>query len=272
MVTSLHVISGLPRSGSTLLSAILQQNPRLHAGVTSPVLSLCANMLEKMGPNSEFHSFFDEERRRRVLQGVIGAYYGSACSDRVVFDTNRNWTAKIPLLTTLYPEARIICCVRDIGWIIDSIERMLRQNPLQHSRIFGYKSGSSVYGRVETLMNSENGLVGQAWSSLREAWFGHDASRLIIVRYDSLTADPHSVLNRLYKELGEPDFDHDFDNVAFDTEAYDTSLGMPGLHRVMPAVRPNDKRPCIPPDLFARHATLSFWNKTDMNPGAAILL
>jgi len=32
-----HFISGLPRSGSTLLSAILRQNPRFYAGMTSPV-------------------------------------------------------------------------------------------------------------------------------------------------------------------------------------------------------------------------------------------
>ncbi|MBU0835751.1 MAG: sulfotransferase, partial [Gammaproteobacteria bacterium] len=27
-----HFISGLPRSGSTLLAALLRQNPRFHAG------------------------------------------------------------------------------------------------------------------------------------------------------------------------------------------------------------------------------------------------
>jgi sulfotransferase len=36
----IHFISGLPRSGSTLLAAILRQNPRFHAGMSSPVASL----------------------------------------------------------------------------------------------------------------------------------------------------------------------------------------------------------------------------------------
>jgi sulfotransferase len=35
----IHFISGLPRSGSTLLAAILRQN-RFHAGMSSPVASL----------------------------------------------------------------------------------------------------------------------------------------------------------------------------------------------------------------------------------------
>lgn len=31
-----HFMSGLPRSGSTLLAAIVSRNPRFHAGMTSP--------------------------------------------------------------------------------------------------------------------------------------------------------------------------------------------------------------------------------------------
>ena len=37
MQHGIHFISGLPRSGSTLLAGILRQNPRFHAGMTSPV-------------------------------------------------------------------------------------------------------------------------------------------------------------------------------------------------------------------------------------------
>ncbi|HEX8778946.1 MAG TPA: sulfotransferase, partial [Rhodanobacter sp.] len=35
-----HFISGLPRSGSTLLAAILKQNPRFRAGMTSPLADI----------------------------------------------------------------------------------------------------------------------------------------------------------------------------------------------------------------------------------------
>lgn len=43
----LHFISGLPCSGSTLLSGILKQNPEFHAGMSSPVGSLinCATLI-----------------------------------------------------------------------------------------------------------------------------------------------------------------------------------------------------------------------------------
>ncbi len=46
-----HFISGLPRAGSSLLAALLRQNPQLHADVTSPVARLYAAML--MGMSEE---------------------------------------------------------------------------------------------------------------------------------------------------------------------------------------------------------------------------
>ena len=39
MNKTFYFISGLPRSGSTLLSSILNQNPRFYSGPSSPVVS-----------------------------------------------------------------------------------------------------------------------------------------------------------------------------------------------------------------------------------------
>jgi sulfotransferase len=47
MKNGIHFISGLPRSGSTLLAALLLQNPTLHAGITSGVGSLVGTILRK---------------------------------------------------------------------------------------------------------------------------------------------------------------------------------------------------------------------------------
>lgn len=72
---SVHFISGLPRSGSTLLSAILRQNPQFCARMSSPVASLLGSVLPKMSGKSEYASFFTDERRRRVLESLFNAYH-----------------------------------------------------------------------------------------------------------------------------------------------------------------------------------------------------
>jgi len=272
VIASVHFISGLPRSGSTLLCALLRQNPRFSAAMTSPVVSLINALLPKMSEGNEFSIFFNDERRRAFLRGVFDIYYSNLPLGQVVFDTNRLWTGKAVLLGHLYPEARIICCVRDVGWIIDSIEKLLCQNPVQLSRMFNFQPGSSIYGRVETLMNSENGLIGLAWSSLREAWFREYAKKLIVIQYDKLVRDPRTIMGRLYEELREPAFQHDFDHVAYDAPDYDASMGMPGLHKVREKVEYERREPCIPPDIFAKYADASFWLKPDLNRRNVMIL
>ncbi len=71
-----HFISGLPRAGTTLLAALLRQNPRFHAGMTSPA----------------------------------------------VLD--------------LFPRSKVIACVRNVAWVMDSIERLYRANPYENTKLF----------------------------------------------------------------------------------------------------------------------------------------
>jgi len=209
--------------------------------------------------------FFTDERRRTILRSVFDAYYAEVRAGQVIFDTNRTWTGKIPLLCMLYPEARIICCVREVSWVIDSIERIVRKNALQPSRLFNYKAGGTAYSRVDTLMNPETGLVGLAWSSLREAWFGEEAARLIVVKYESLVGQPRQTMDRVYRELGEAPFAHDFENVEYDEPEFDAQLGIPGMHRVRPKVEFRPRETCLPPDLFAKYGEANFWLNPRLN-------
>ena len=67
MQADIHFISGLPRAGSTLLSAILRQNPRFRAGMTGPVGSLVDAMLRNMSMSNETSIFITDAQRRALL-------------------------------------------------------------------------------------------------------------------------------------------------------------------------------------------------------------
>ena len=266
MLSKVHFISGLPRSGSTLLAALLRQNPKFHTDITGPVAQLCGVVHQKIGGTGEFSVLFDERRCAQMLQGVFDTYYAHVPAGSVVFDTNRTWTGRAALLGTLYPDCKIICCVRDIGWIIDSIERMRVKNPLKLSKLFTQTTGDSIYTRVDRLMNSETGLIGAAWSTLREAWFSDAATRLIVIPYDVLVREPAKTLGRLYREIGEPYYEHDFQNVTYEAPDYDSNLGMPGLHTVRKAVEHREQQLVIPPDIFLKYAKTHFWANSELNP------
>lgn len=253
-----HFISGLPRSGSTLLAALLRQNPRFHAGMTSPVGALFTGALAQMSAGSEFGAVIGVEQRRAVLRGLFASFYEDQPDDGVIFDTNRQWCAKLPALLDLFPETKVIACVRNVAWIMDSIERLYRANPFENTRLFGNMQRSTVYTRLEGLAQHDQ-LVGYAWSALREAFYGEQAGSLLVLDYEFLAQAPRKVLPLIYQFIGEPAFEHDFDHVDYDAPEFDLPLGVAGLHRVRPKVEYQPRRTLIPPDLFEKYAQLSFW-------------
>ena len=116
-------ISGLPRSGSTLSSALLRQNPRFHAGISSPVAGLMEGIISNVSAGTEMASMVNGEQRARILRGLFENYYATH-QQEVIFDTNRCWTAQLPALMKLHPESKVICLVRNVSWIMDSMERL----------------------------------------------------------------------------------------------------------------------------------------------------
>jgi sulfotransferase len=254
-----HFISGLPRAGSTLLSAILRQNPRFHAGASSPVAALCMAIVNQVSVRSEWSSQVSHDQRQRLIHGIFQSFYADLIGHDVIFDTNRIWSARLPLLLDLFPSAKVIACVRNVAWIMDSIERIYRSNPYENSRLFQDEGErGTVYARVQALAQNTR-LVGMAWTALREAVYGEHADSLLLVEYESLTRDPKRTMARIYEFIGEPYYPHDFDRLEFDTPDYDATLGLSGMHRVRPKVSYVARRTILPPDIFEKFSKWSFW-------------
>lgn len=253
-----HFITGLPRSGSTLLAALLRQNPRFHAGMTSGLGSLVNGAMQIMSPGSETALTLEEAQRRDILGGLFHDYYRSLTDHPVIFDTNRLWSARMPLLAGLFPEAKVIACVRDLAWVVDSLERQVRDNPYHFTRLFGPQNQGTVYSRAEALMQHD-ALVGRAYTGLKEAFYGEQAGSLLIVEYELLAKAPHKVMPLIYEFLAEPLFEHDFDNVVYDAPDFDEALGVAGLHKVRPKVELQSRRTLLPPDLFRKFQGMEFW-------------
>ena len=264
-----HFISGLPRSGSTLLSAILRQNPRFHCGVTSPVASFFSAIVGQVSVGSEWAPQVSTEQRRTILRGLFDSYYADK-QQPVIFDTNRIWSAKLPALLDLFPNAKVIACVRNVAWVMDSIERLYRANPFENTRLFSNEAErSTVFSRVETLAQRTR-LVGIAWAGLKEAYYSEQGQSMLVIDYDILAQRPREVIPLVYSFLGEQPYDHDYENIRFDTPDYDEGLGLTGLHRVRPQVRFEPRKTILPPDLFEQYTKLSFWNDTSLTQSNVI--
>lgn len=260
MPAQFHFISGLPRSGSTLLAGILRQNPKFFAAMSSPVAGLVNSLLEQTGANSESYTFFDDAKRKVLCKALFDAYYSDK-TQPVIFDTNRQWTARMHQLVELFDNFKMICCVRNPAWVMDSFETIYRKNPFEYSRMFSAASRNTVYSRCDALINGA-GAVGSAWTALKEAYYGEFSDRLLLVDYDLLTSHPARTMELIYRFIGEPLYDHDFNNVSYEESEFDQKLGVKGLHSVKKKVEFKTRRSILPPDLFVKYQEMDFWQDT----------
>lgn len=262
-----HFISGLPRSGTTLLAAILNQNPRFRAGMTSPLADIMGVVIAETSSKNDFSFAVSEDQRLSLLRGLVENLYAGRAGADVVFDTSRLWCSRMRLLETLFPEAKVIACVRQLSWVLDSMERLVRNHPVGVSKVFRFDTNTTVYSRIEALADPR-GMVGFAFQAVKDAFYGQYApGQLLLLTYESLVRDPAATLRAVYQFIGESWFEHDFDNIEYSADEFDERVGMPGLHTVRRKLEAIERAPILPPEIFNRFARESFWQDPKNNIG-----
>ena len=219
---------------------------------------------------SDYSLHISTARRERLLRSLVETYYSEPDGSEVVFDSNRAWCNLLSPVVQLFPDARVICCVRSPAWILDSLEQLVQRNTFQVPKIFGPDAWQNVYTRAEWVMGP-TGMIGSCIQALRQAWYGQRADRLVVLRYESLVKRPAEVLSMLYTVLGEVRFEHNFETIEFDAPEFDCRLGLPGLHKVAGPVGEKARTTILPADLFSRYDH-SFWETPADNPKGVLVL
>lgn len=255
MTKKYHMITGLPRSGSTLLSSILKQNPRFHASITDPLAVLTKGVIETSQDGPGMKTEVPIERRINTVKGLFDGFYKDIDKE-VIFNTNRAWSYGIHMVKEIFPESRMIICVRDIKWILDSFELAYRRNPLEKNSVFG-GVGGSVYDRMDMLME-KGGIVEFAYTGVKQAITGSEKYMIMLVEYDQLCRNPEGMMRAVYNFLNEPYYNHDFNNVEASWDEYDAEIGL-DLHRVKQKVEFRERDTILPPDIQAKFSNMEVW-------------
>src|SRR5258706_312577 len=112
----------------------------------------------------------------------------------------------LPLLLRLFPGAKVLCTVRNVAWIMDSVERLVRKNAIQPSKLFnGPEQSNTVYHRVEALASRDR-LVGFSYYALKEAFYSPEARSMLVIDYEHLTQEPEKELPPLDQLLAAEPF------------------------------------------------------------------
>lgn len=248
MDVPIQFVSGMPRTGSTLLLNLLGQNPNHHVTSTCDLIELFA-IVQQAWPNQKSFQTWGLESvkpfARNCLRGMLyGFYLDQIERGQTVFDKSRGWLQYIEDLEAVLDRGvKIITTIRDVRSILASFEILYRNRDVdwRYSRGEVYWKAQTLVGRSELLLNDE-GVVGMAINRVRDA-LERCPKKLHFVSYDALCSDPLHELKKIHKELHLP---HDFDKynpnkVKQITHEDDTYHGM-DLHTVGPKVRAPAKK------------------------------
>lgn len=255
MTKKYHFISGLPRSGSTLLTSILKQNPKIHSSISDPLATLVKGVVEASQDGPGMKIEVPVFRRKNIVYGVFDGFY-KHINTPIVFNTNRAWTYVTHLLKDIFPESKIILCVRDIKWILDSFELAHRRSPLS-TNTFSGGLGGSVYSRADSLM-SDAGIIGFPYIGLKQAITGAEKKNLMVLEYEQLCKNPQGIMKAIYHFIDEEYYEHDFNNVEASWDEYDSEIGTE-LHKIRKKVEYKTRDTILPPDLIAKYSNMEVW-------------
>lgn len=260
---SYYFISGLPRSGSTLLSGILKQNPDFYADIASPVESLTGSVIDII-TGSTCNLTIAEEQRKNLLYGIFDGYYQNI-KNPVIFDSSRGWTKETNLLKALFPYTKILCPVRDIVSILSSFEIILSKNPFHTKTLTEHND--NVFARCDDMMDKEIGIVANPWILLQEG-YALNPEMIHFIEYENLCRNPEKTIRGVYEFLEKPYYYHDFDNIEYSNETFDKACNLKDLHTVKRKVEYKPPRCVLPPEIIKKYSEMNmeFWregHKTD---------
>ena len=231
MVEKIFFQSSMPRSGSTLFQNLLSQNTDFYATPTSGVLELLYGARANFSSSPEFKAQENELMTKGFLsfcnQGMFG-FYNAITDKKYVIDKSRGWGVYKPFLNSVYPNAKVICLVRDLRSVISSYEKIYRKNQKTiHDPVRNDSTGqgTTVHKRVDEWVNPTN-TIGRAMERIFEITRQGYQDEILFVKYEDLCLRPEHTMAKVYEYLEIPFFEHDFDNIEQVTKEDDSVYGL----------------------------------------------
>ena len=233
--------SSLPRAGSTLLQNILGQNPDFYVTPTSGVLELLFAARKNYTSDNAFQAQDAELMKKGWLnfcrQGVEG-FFNGITDKKYVVDKSRGWGIHYSFLDSFYPNPKIVCMVRDLRSIYASMEKNFRKNQDKDSGIVNWAemTGTTTSKRVDHW--AQNPPIGIAVERLKQIIDEGIDKNILFIRFEDLTSNPQTELDKVYDFFGIERYQHDFQNVEQLTQEDDTVHGIFGDHTIRKEVKP----------------------------------
>ena len=244
------LLSGLPRSGITLLASMLNKDDNIYVTTSSPFVEILWRNFT-LWDDPSYSGDCDTENIRQAklpfLRGLTEAYFTQLTDKPIVIDKRRSWQSayNIEMYRDVYGNfPKIICPVRSVTEIITSYKVLYKANGTEWN-----------YERLKSNMFE---------SSYSDFVTGYEKypECFLLVEYDDLVDKPHATLSSIYDFIGADMPEQNF-NLVEASEA-EGDHGIHGLHTLRNTL---SKDTAIPQEVlteeeFENFSSWDFWRTT----------
>ena len=270
-------LAGLPRTGSTVLGEILNQNENVHVSPASPLSEIVSEVLNKWRTDTvTLKAYKHPQQLPNVWRGIRDGMYRHRSESHII-DKSWAWHMNDAIDTTrehLGEEMKVICTVDNVTDCLASFIMLIRSNPDYVSHIDDYLRNQrlEITDANRCLAMMDPGIatsVGWCYENLKKTWQGPNRKNLLIIERLDLVKDPETVIKKIYDFIECPEIStwgdhqtHFFDRIEKElTENDGAAYGIPNLHQLGPKLRDRSwkAKEVLGNQLFFKYRRMEFW-------------
>ena len=223
-----------PRSGNTLFTSIMNQNPEIACTPNSITLEIMKDLF-LLKETDVFQNYPDHRSLDNVLDVVYDTYYKD-WPQPIIIDRGPVMTkGNFALMQKHFKQPfKCIVLLRDLMDVLASYMKWYTENPDAFVNRFNLQTDEEKLGMI---MNKD-GAVAKDLEAIKNAFNYPDICHF--VKYDELVARPEEEIKKIYQFINIPYFSHRFDNlqqVEVNGMKYDDTIVGKNMHNIRSVVR-----------------------------------
>jgi len=256
--SKIFFLAGLPRSGNTILTSILNQNPDVCCTPNSVTLEIFKDLF-LLKQTDVFMNYPDHKSLDNVLDGVFNSYYKDWNYKYIIDRGPAGTDGNLKLIKKhLDSEIKIIFLVRPLLEVLASWIDWANKTPNSYLR----KMGTPIQA-CHKLMSAEGHIVKEL-KCMHNLLKPENKHHVHFVNYDDIVDKPKETIKGIYKFLGIPKFKHKFKNfkqIEVNGLKYNDTIFGKGMHTIKTKSLVKTKRDItkiLPQEIIDKYGKIKF--------------
>ena len=204
-----HFLSGLPRSGNTLLGSILNQNKNISVTANSSVVEIMHRIETIQYQVPGVYNFPDIKSFENVNKTILDRYYSDWRSKYIIDRSCWGTPDNLNMLKKYCPnEIKIIVPLREITEVLASFIKWAQENPNNFLDDF-----KTVEEKCDFLMNPQGQIIKQLYS-IHNLTKNENKKYALFLKYNDLVDNPKQSIEKIYDFLKIRRHNHHYENLS----------------------------------------------------------